>query len=688
MKKKWITKQDDMRDCGAACLSSIIKYYDGYIDMETLREKTLTNKSGTTAYHIINAAISIGFDASGVKSDIADLKNITLPCIAHIITKDKISHFIVIYKIDYKKKRLVVMDPAYGCQKISFKEFENIWTNILLLFYPKTKIPKLPKKTSIKKLFITLIPTEKYFIHKIIITTIVLTILTITSSFYFKMAINNIDNFNSKKSLLTISLIFFIVYILKSVLKCTKEIYEMYFNKNLDIKIVIPFLNHLFFLPLNYVKNKTVGEMTKRIDELNNIKDLFSKVFIHLLVDLFLAIFAIIILININIKLFFILLIVLMLYILIGLIFSPIIYERAIKNIEHETRYRADLIENINGYETIKNLNKTSHKLTNLENKFVLFLEDVLSFNKVIAVQNFFKDFISEIGVFSCSVYGFYLYLNNNITIADIITFNTILYYLLEPIRNTIDLLPQVSYIKASFTKISEFIELQGENVNNEKEPFKNGMIVFENVKYSYNRLDYILNNVNLTIKKGEKVLLIGESGSGKTTLCKLLFRIDNINSGKIKIGGINIEDYNLNTIRENISYLSQSEKLFSDTIYNNITFYNKVSLNKLKDITQICKVEEILKNKKMRFETMLEEEGFNLSGGERQRIILARMLIRNSQILILDESLSEVDEKMESEIIENILSYCKNKTIIYISHRQKHKHFNRVINLNEINQI
>ncbi len=688
MKKKWITKQDDMKDCGAACLSSIIKYYDGFVDMETLRDKTLTDRTGTSAYHIINAAISLGFDSSGLKCNEQELKNITLPCIAHIVTKDNTSHFIVIYKLDYSKNIMIVMDPAYGYQKLKIEEFIAMWTNIIIIFYPKNKIPKLPKQTSIKKLFITIIPTEKYFIHKILLTTIILTLITIILSFYFKVAINNIDTFYSKKSLFTISFIFFIVYILKFILNYLRDLYEIYFNKNLDIKIVIPFLNHLFSLPLNYVKNKTVGEITKRVDELNNIKDLFSKVFIHLVVDLFLAIFAIIILININIKLFFILLVVLLLYIIIGVIFSPIIYQKAIKNIEYETRFRSSLVENINGYETIKNLNKSTFKVSDLENKYVVFLKDLLSFNKTIVIQNLFKNFISEIGIFSCSVFGFYLYLNESITIADIITFNTILYYLLDPIKNTIDLLPQINYIKASYTKIGEFINLKEEELSTHKESFKTGDIVFENVKYSYNHLDYILNNINLKVKSKDKIILVGKSGSGKTTLCKLLFRIDKLSGGKIKIGNVNIEDYKLNTIRENISYLSQSEKLFTDTIYNNIVFGQEVSMEKINEISKVCKIEDILEKKALRFETLIEDEGFNLSGGERQRIILARTLLKNSKILILDESLSEVEINMEREIIKNILSYCKDKTLIYISHRNHEKYFNRVINLNEINEI
>ena len=154
-----------------------------------------------------------------------------------------------------------------------------------------------------------------------------------------------------------------------------------------------------------------------------------------------------------------------------------------------------------------------------------------------------------------------------------------------------------------------------------------------------------------------------------------------NINDykGTITIGNIDIKDYSLNTLRSNILYVSQNETLFTDTIYNNITLNNSVSKEELNEVMKITKVDELIKKKSLKLDSLLYDNGFNLSGGEKQRIILARSLLLKPQILILDESLSETDSKTEKIILDQIDKYYKNTTIIYISHTNNNSFKNNI---------
>jgi ABC-type bacteriocin/lantibiotic exporter with double-glycine peptidase domain len=156
-----------------------------------------------------------------------------------------------------------------------------------------------------------------------------------------------------------------------------------------------------------------------------------------------------------------------------------------------------------------------------------------------------------------------------------------------------------------------------------------------------------------------------------------------NINDyqGNITIGNINIKEYSLNTLRSNILYVSQQDKLFTDTIYNNIVLNKKISKSKLNYILKITKVDELISKKSLRLDSYLYDNGYNLSGGERQRIILARALVQNPKILILDESLSEVDSYTEKYILSNIDKYLSKTTIIYITHTNT-KVFKNIINI------
>ena len=253
--------------------------------------------------------------------------------------------------------------------------------------------------------------------------------------------------------------------------------------------------------------------------------------------------------------------------------------------------------------------------------------------------------------------------------------------YYLNPITNTIDLLPKINLIKVSIEKVNEFLIIKEEKEGKEQE-FINGDISIKDLSYSYDDYHNIINKINIDIQENEKVQIKGRSGTGKSTVCQILAKILDNYKGTITINNINIKDYSLKTIRKNIRYVSQNEKLYSDTIENNILMNKQISKSELNEILNITKVDEIINKKSLRLNTFLIDGGYNLSGGEKERLILARALITKPKILILDETLSEVNEDLELEILTNIKNYLSNSTIIYISHHKQIPNF-RTIELN-----
>jgi ATP-binding cassette subfamily B protein len=228
-------------------------------------------------------------------------------------------------------------------------------------------------------------------------------------------------------------------------------------------------------------------------------------------------------------------------------------------------------------------------------------------------------------------------------------------------------MLPKYNYIKATFKKIEEFIELEEEKINSNSVIDVQGDIVFSNVGYSYNNYDYLINDCNLTIKKGSHVLLNGPSGIGKSTICKLIYKEMEPTKGNIMIGNNNTKDLDMTSIRNSVLYIGQNEEIFTGSIRDNIVLNRKISENEFQTICDLCEIEEIVSKKEMRFNSLIDPSSKTISGGEKQRIVLARGLLKRANIIILDEALSEVDEMLETKIIGQLRKHFQSASIVTV---------------------
>ena len=197
------------------------------------------------------------------------------------------------------------------------------------------------------------------------------------------------------------------------------------------------------------------------------------------------------------------------------------------------------------------------------------------------------------------------------------------------------------------------------------------GDIVFKDVSFRYGTRQPVLEDINLTIKKGQKVAFVGESGSGKTTLSKLLLHLYTAESGNILINNNNIEDIQIEKMREKIAYISQETFLFSGSILENLSLgLDYASMDDIIEASKSAQAHDFINELPLRYETRLEENGANLSGGQRQRLAIARAMLKKPDILILDEATSNLDAITERALDKTIGEYSENMTTIFIAHR------------------
>ena len=688
MEKYPLIKQDDLKDCGVCSLLSIIKYYKGNVSKEYLRKITNTTKEGTNFYFLLEASKEIGFSSKAVKGDLVDIDNNMLPCIAHIVLDKGYEHFVVLYHINKRKKIVTLVDSAKGIRKLSFEEYKEITTNNYLLLSPNKPLPFFKEEKYIFKMLAAFISRHRNTFLFIFIFSCVYTIANIIISYHFQFIIENAIGVNSLNNLYFISTFIFLVALLKVIMDYFRNRLLNLINHRLDYTLVKSIFNHIISLPYLYYKNRTTGEITSRINDISEVKEAISHIIMTLFVDIILVSFVFVALCKISIDLTIVLIIMTILYVLLIIIFNPPL-DRKVKTLyESSSSLNSFMIESISSVDTIKNNLLEEYTKDNFDIKYSKFLNISYKLNSIYFTLDFIKEMIYYTGIIVIVFIGSKLVLDNKLSIAQLITYNALIIYYLEPIKNIFNLDLVIKRVKNSIRRASELLNISNEELKVDRRYFNKtlkGNIKIKDLTYSYDSKKILLNNINLTINSGEKVLIHGNSGEGKSTLSKILMGYLKIDSNHVFIDNKDINSYNLLKLRESICYVSQSETIFTDTIYNNIVLNKKVDYEMFLETVSLTKVDEIVNNSIIMYDMLLEEGGFNISGGERQRIILARSLLQNKDIYIFDESLSELDINKERIILKNIFERLKDKTVIVISHRFNNSDlFNRLISLNK----
>jgi ATP-binding cassette subfamily B protein len=312
---------------------------------------------------------------------------------------------------------------------------------------------------------------------------------------------------------------------------------------------------------------------------------------------------------------------------------------------------------------------------------------------KLVRVSSLFQSLIPFLGALSfiiTLVYGGYLTIHHNITLGSFVALTLYIRMMVNPLQQIGNVINTMQRSRASLIRINDLLSVEAqiqEAPDALSMDLHKAAIQIRRLSYSYpEAAREALHEIDLTVEPGKTLGIIGKTGSGKTTLMKLLLRVYDPPEGTVKIGGLDIHKLTLESLRSQIAYVPQDGFLFSTTIRDNIAFYNRESeLEDVKNAAKQAQIYESIEGFPDKFETKLGERGITLSGGQRQRTSLARGLIKNSPIMILDDSVSAVDAVTETSIIETIRKERSNKTTILIAHRiSAIKHADEIIVMDE----
>ena len=660
MKKYPFVKQDGIKDCASACVQMILKYYGGYTSMTKLNEMMRTSHKGTDAYHLVLALQELGFKAEGRK-----FKNFyfPLPVIAHVIINDSYKHYVVIYEVDFRRRRLLIGDPSFGLRRLSFDEFKKMWTGVIITIKPVRKLIKEEEPKVIPFVLKLVRPNVKSLVL-IGGLSFVVSVLAVVTSFFLQVLINYLNK--DFDGLFDVCGIFLVVFLAYAFLKFFRNSRLIKLNREIDSRLSIDTFKKIVHLPYRFFRQRTTGEITSYFNDLFWIREFIMDVSIAIFTNLPIMIMIFLVMAYLNFGALLIVLFICLLYFLDFVYYfrkneikvDQALYEKAFVN--------SYMTERIGGFESVKNLDMEGmviSKFRKVYEKYLSTVKDVdITYNK----QSLDKEIVHYFGLFFLIIYIF-LEISKGMVFSEGVTLFILAIYFLDNFRNILGFDLEVKEVTSAVKHVSELL-----NYNKQKKIRKQirGDIRFTNVSYSFDDEKKVLDGISLVIKQGEKVMVTGKSGSGKSTLFKILKGFYNDYQGKIFIGNKDIRRLKVS----GINYICQKETIFTGTLKDNLELLGKY------DQRDICEIKDI----GLEYDDLLEENGFNLSGGQRQRIILARAL-NNFNILIIDEGLSEVDVNMERRIIKGLLERYKNKTIIYVSHRRDNLDlFDRLVEIND----
>ncbi|QAT39790.1 ABC transporter ATP-binding protein [Clostridium sp. JN-9] len=412
--------------------------------------------------------------------------------------------------------------------------------------------------------------------------------------------------------------------------------------------------------------SKYLSSLTNDINILNND---FFKSLKEIVGSLSCFVFSIIVMWRVNVW-----------YVVISLSLSTIPFLIAMlmskKQITVKTNYSSQLSafvsktkEYLTGFETIKNYgieekikNSFNIQNNNLEQAF-------LANNKVEYFIENITGFVLSSTFFTAMFFGGYLVISGSITLGTMMTVTQVMNYIIDPLDLFTVCTNKIRSLKTIWGNITSIIDYSNVKDSSNKIDTIHTSIKLNNVSFGYSRTNKILKNINLEFEKGKKYAIVGESGCGKSTLIKLISKYYNNYEGDIIVNNMNLNTISYSSWRENFSIITQNIFMFNDTIENNITLCSKFDKSDIEYVINESGLDETIGEMKNGLNTMVKENGYNLSGGQKQRIAIARGLIRNPSLLILDEMSSALDSKTSYDIESNILN-LNDVTVIVVTHK------------------
>lgn len=688
-----LVRQRDAKDCGPSCLAMIVKHYGGSFNINSIRTDCALNREGVSLLGISKAAEELGFKSVGGRLSFSSLASeALLPCIVHWSQ----NHFVVVYKVKNQKKgdcTIYVADPGKGLVSYTKEEFCEHWVStktngeekgiVLLLeptnqFYTQNDTETVLTQSRMAFLW-SYLKKYKRFFTQLILGLLLGSLLQLIFPFLTQAVV---DTGIGGKDIGFVWLVLMAEMMLlfsRTAIEFIRSKILLHISTRINISLISDFFIKLMKLPMNFFDTKQMGDLLQRIEDHRRVEQFLTSSSLSLLFSFFTFLVFGVVLVFYNLGVFAVFLFGTLLY--AGWIVLFLEKRRLLdyKFFEQAGRNRNVTYQLIDGMQEIKLQGCEQRKRWEWEDvQADLFKVNLQALN-LQQVQQAGSITINEVKNILITVLAATSVIQGNMTLGMMLAVQYIIGQLNSPVEQLIHFVYSWQDVSISLDRMNEIhTETNEENAERTRSSYTEEStdghsLAIKDLSFKYNIYSSknILSDINLLIPNGKVTAIVGASGSGKTTLIKLLLGFYEPLSGSIQIGSANLSECNLGWWRSQCGAVMQEGYLFSDTIAKNIAISDDdPNIERIRHAARVANIADYVEALPLAYNTMIGQDGQGISQGQRQRILIARVIYKNPMFVFLDEATNALDANNEQAITDNLLDFCKGKTVIVVAHR------------------
>lgn len=669
--------QHGEEDCGAACLATVAKSYGRTFAISRVREAVGTGQLGTTLLGLRRGAETLGFNARSVKATpqlLDRLNEAPLPAIIHWNGY----HWVVLY--GRKGKKYAVADPGVGVRYLTREALTASWSNgVMLLLVPDENRFYEQSSDRIAGFgrFFRRVWHYRSLIAEVLPLNLVIGLLSLAFPLLIQVLTDDVLVRGDTELLVTVAIAVTVMSLFSSLLRLIQANLVAHFAQRLELGLALDFGRQILQLPLSYYEAHRSGEIVSRLRDIREINLLVSQVVTSLPSESFIALVSLALMLIYSWKLTAAAVGVAFLMSLSAIVFLPTLQQKTRDVLITDTENQGILVETFKGALTLKTTNAAPQAWDELQSRFGRLANVTFRLLQISIINGVFSSLVSGLGSLAVLCFGSILVIRQELSIGQLLAFNGMNRNFTALINTVINFVDEFARAQTATQRLTDIIDATPEVGDNAPRDWvdipADADITCTNLNFHHTGRVDLLKDFSITIPGSKVTALIGKSGCGKSTLAKLIAGLYSLQSGNIRFGQYNQSDLALECLRQQVVLVPQEAHFWSRSIINNFRFsYPQVTLEQVVNACRVAGADEFISELPDKYQTVLGEFGANLSGGQRQRLAIARALVTDPSVLILDESTGALDPVTEAEVLDKLLAHRRGKTTIIISHRPR----------------